>query len=85
MVKVSSAEFQKNIGRYQDMALTQPVLVTRNGRDRTVLISAEAYERLKKCDTRRVMRIEDFTDAEVEAIRNQDIPAEAYLYNHEVE
>jgi hypothetical protein len=24
MIKVSAAEFQRNIGRYQDMALTQP-------------------------------------------------------------
>ena len=24
MVKVSAAEFQRNIGRYQDLALTQP-------------------------------------------------------------
>ena len=33
MVKVSAAEFQRNIGRYQDLALTQPVAVTRNGRE----------------------------------------------------
>jgi hypothetical protein len=26
--------FQRNIGRYQDIALVQPVAVTRNGRDR---------------------------------------------------
>ncbi|WP_287054934.1 hypothetical protein [Mesorhizobium sp.] len=30
MIKVNAAEFQRNIGRYQDMALTQPVVVTRN-------------------------------------------------------
>src|SRR5687768_15959792 len=43
MVKVSAAEFQRNIGRYQDLALTQPVAVTRNGRERTVMISVEEY------------------------------------------
>jgi PHD/YefM family antitoxin component YafN of YafNO toxin-antitoxin module len=39
MLKVPAGEFQRNIGRYQDMALTQPIAVTRNGRERTVLIS----------------------------------------------
>jgi hypothetical protein len=38
MIKVSAAEFQRNIGRYQDMAFVQPVAVTRNGRERTVMI-----------------------------------------------
>jgi len=48
MVRITSAEFQKNIGRYQDLALTQPVTVTRNGRDRTVVLSADEYARLKR-------------------------------------
>ena len=43
MIKVSAAEFQRNIGRYQDLALTQAVAVTRNGRERTVLISVDEY------------------------------------------
>lgn len=43
MLKVPASEFQRNIGKYQDLALTQPVAVTRNGRVRTVLISAERY------------------------------------------
>ncbi len=34
MIKVSSADFQRNIGRYQDIAMTQPVVVMRNGRER---------------------------------------------------
>jgi hypothetical protein len=31
------AEFQRNISRYQDLALKEPVAVTRNGRERTVM------------------------------------------------
>lgn len=46
MLKVPASEFQRNIGKYQDLALTQPVAVTRNGRVRTVLISAERYTAL---------------------------------------
>ena len=46
MIRISATEFGKEVGRYQDVALTQPVFVTRNGRDRTVMISAEEYQRL---------------------------------------
>ena len=67
MVKVSAAEFQRNIGRYQDMALVQPVAVTRTGRERTVMISVEEYHRLKRRD-RQVLGLEDFTDADVAAL-----------------
>lgn len=84
MVKVTSAEFQKNFGRYQDIAIREPVMVTRNGRDRAVLISTEEYQRLKRRD-RRVMTLDDFTEEDIKAIENAEIPAEAYLYNHEVE
>lgn len=45
---VTSADFQRNIGLYQDEALKRPVVITKNGRPRTVLISAEEYERLKR-------------------------------------
>ncbi|HEY8698666.1 MAG TPA: type II toxin-antitoxin system Phd/YefM family antitoxin [Rhizomicrobium sp.] len=84
MVKVASAEFQKNIGRYQDMALTQPILVTRNGRDRTVLISAEEYQRLKRRD-REVLSIHDLSDEDIEALKTLEPPPEAAQYNYEVE
>jgi prevent-host-death family protein len=63
MVKVTSAEFQKNIGRYQDMAIREPVMVTRNGRDRTVLLSTEEYQRLKERDERAL---------KMEALFNED-------------
>ena len=46
MLKVPASEFQRNIGKYQDMALTQPIAVTRNGRVRTVLMSADRYAAL---------------------------------------
>ena len=83
-VKVPASEFQKNIGRYQDMALTRPVAVTRNGRERTVLISSEEYHRLKRRD-RRVMSLGDFTDADIAAIEAASPPAEAARFDDEVE
>ncbi len=82
MVKISSAEFQKNFGRYQDVALTQPVTVTRNGRDRMVMLSAEEYRRLKRHD-RRVLGLEDFSADEIAAIARSEAPAETARFDHE--
>jgi prevent-host-death family protein len=67
MVRVSSTEFSKEVGRYQDIALSQPVVITRNGHDRTVIISAEEYERLKRRD-RHVFAAGELPDEVVEAI-----------------
>lgn len=67
MVRVSSAEFQKNFGQHQDEALKQPVIITRNGRDRTVLLSVDEYRRLMRRD-RQVMELADFTAEDIAAI-----------------
>jgi prevent-host-death family protein len=83
MIRVSSTEFGKEVGRYQDAALSQPVVVTRNGRDRTVMISADEYHRLKKRD-REVLGIGDFTDAEIEAVRRAEPSKEAEAFNQEL-
>lgn len=68
MVKVSSLEFQKNFGKYQDAALVEPVTVTRNGRDRIVLLSVDEYQRLKRRD-REVMSAADLPQADIDAVR----------------
>ena len=83
MIKVSAAEFQRNIGRYQDIALTQPVVVARNGRERTVMISVEEYHRLKRRD-RRVMGLEDFTDEDVAALEEIRAPQAAKAFDSEL-
>jgi prevent-host-death family protein len=84
MIRVSSTEFGKEVGRYQDAALSQPVIVTRNGRDRTVVISAEEYRRLKRRD-REVLGIEDFTDAGIDAVRLTEPSSDAGAFNRELE
>src|SRR5580692_8645907 len=84
MIKVSAAEFQRNIGRYQDIALVQPVAVTRNGRERTVMISVEEYHRLKRRD-RQVLRLEDFTDADIAALEETRAPDASKAFDHELE
>ena len=74
-MKISTAEFIKNYGSLADKALTEPVVITKNGRDRLVLLSAEEYVRLKRRD-RRVVRLEDFTDDEMALIAQAEAPAE---------
>jgi len=82
MIRVTAVEFQKKIGLYQDAALSQPVTVTRNGRDRTVVISAEEYHRLKRRD-REVLGLDDFTAEDLAAIRDAEAPADAAQFDHE--
>jgi PHD/YefM family antitoxin component YafN of YafNO toxin-antitoxin module len=63
-MKVTTANFIKNYGALADKALSEPVTITKNGRDRLVLVPADAYARLKRRD-RRVVRLEDFTQEEM--------------------
>jgi prevent-host-death family protein len=79
MITVSSAEFQRNFGTYQDRALTEPVAITRNGRERLVVVSAEEYRRLKR-RAREVLPVEALSDAELEAIaRSEMAPRHRHL------
>jgi len=78
-MKVTSADFIKNYGTLADKALTEPVTITKNGRDRLVMLSADEYERLKRRD-RRVVRLEDFTEDEMALIaRDASRPEDAHL------
>lgn len=78
-MKVSSAEFIKNYGTLADKALTEPVTITKNGRDRLVLISSDDYQKMR-ASYRRARTVEELTDEEIELISRAEVPAEyAYL------
>lgn len=78
-MKVTTADFIKNYGTLADKALIEPVTITKNGRDRLVMLSADEYARLKRRD-RRVVPLEDFTEDEMALIARAEAPAEdAYL------
>jgi hypothetical protein len=49
-VTATAGELVRQFSHFSDLALARPVVVTRNGRARNVLISVEEYERLKKRD-----------------------------------
>ena len=77
-MRVSSAEFLKSYGALSDKALTEPVTITRNGRDRLVLLSAGEFERMSRYAPR-ARSIEELTDDELAMIAQARVPAE---YDH---
>jgi len=79
MIRVSSAEFGREPGRYRDLAQTEPVLVADGDDNETVMISAKEYRRLKRRD-RRVYGVGELPQETVEAIRRAEVdPKYAYL------
>jgi prevent-host-death family protein len=49
-ITTSAGELVRQFAHYSDVALTRPVVVTRNGRPRNVLLSVAEYDRLKQRD-----------------------------------
>ncbi len=74
MAVITSAEAQKNFGRYREQALGEPVVVTQYGKPSVVIVSAAEYQRLKELD-RRVMRLDEMSDAEIEEMAESEIPS----------
>ncbi|MFN8693481.1 MAG: type II toxin-antitoxin system Phd/YefM family antitoxin [Holosporales bacterium] len=79
MLHVPASEFQKLFGHYQDKALVEPVFVTRNGRERTVLLSTEEYYRLKKLDDRKAFYIEELSEDDMRALSVSEVPAASFI------
>jgi len=75
---VTAAQVSKNFGAYQDAAVREPVVITKNGRPRTVLMAYEDYLRLSKRD-RRVQRTADLSEAEIAAVEAAEITPDPAL------
>ena len=84
MLTVTAAEFQRNFGRYQDEALKQPLSISRNGRDRLVVLAVEEYQRLKRRD-RVARKVSEMSAAELEAIANTEMDPRHDHLNTELE
>lgn len=63
ITRVTAAEFQRGFGALSDKAISQPVAITKHGRDHLVLLSAAEYARLKKRD-RRVFATDEMSPEE---------------------
>lgn len=84
MTKVTSTQFIKTPGVYQDQAQREPVVITKHDREHTVLLSAQEYHRLKRRD-RQVFRVGELSDADIAAIAMATVPAEAAAFDHELD
>jgi PHD/YefM family antitoxin component YafN of YafNO toxin-antitoxin module len=77
-MKVTSTEFQQNVGRYQDVALQAPVVITKHDRPHTVLMSAALFEVVMKGRVART--VEDLDDDTLKAIARSAVsPTHAAL------
>ncbi len=84
MTKVSSTDFSNRLGEYQDEALKRPLIITKNNRDRLVMLSIEEYRRLKQLD-RKALFVEELTASDLEAISKAEVPVEHDHLNAEYE
>ena len=71
-ITLSASEFQDRVGEALDRSLSQPVLITKHGRPRNVVLSYDEYERLRARD-RRAARAEDLTDEDIAALEASEM------------
>ena len=64
---LTRSEFEERLGDALDRALSGPVIVTKHGRPKNVVLSYEEYQRLAARD-RSVFRVADLTDEEIAEI-----------------
>ncbi|ABQ62768.1 MULTISPECIES: type II toxin-antitoxin system Phd/YefM family antitoxin [Brucella] len=71
---VTAAAISKNFGAYQDAAVRDPVIITKNGRPRTVLLAYEDYLRLMRRE-RRVELTATLTEDDLAAVEAASMEA----------
>lgn len=74
-MRVTTAEFIKGYDTLADKTLTEPVTITKSGRDRLVMVSADEYERLRRRD-RRAFRAEELSEDDIALIAKAEVPTE---------
>ena len=82
MTSVTITQLQRHIGDIQELASKEPVSITRNGREKYFLLSADEYRRLKRRD-RQVLGVEDLSEEVVRDIAAASVPEE-YAYLNEL-
>jgi prevent-host-death family protein len=80
---VTAATVSKSFGVYQDAAVRAPVIITKNGRPRTVLIAYEDYVRLASRD-RRAELTSQLSDEEIAAVEKSEMGHEFDHLNSEL-
>lgn len=64
---LTRSAFEAQVGDALDRALSQPVIVTKHGKPKNVVLSYDEYERLMARD-RRIVRLDDWSEAELRAL-----------------
>jgi prevent-host-death family protein len=82
MTKVTSAEFQREFGRYRALALREAVIITNHSRDDVVLLGADDYARLRRYE-QKAMHVSELPDNVVEELGTDPMPKAAAKFNHE--
>ena len=81
--KVPAAAISKNFGAYQDSALREPVIITKNGRPRTVLMAYEDFLRLSKLE-RTVELTSGLSVQELAAVEDSEMEDGIEYLDHEL-
>ena len=82
MPTVSALEFQRGFGRFQHEAQREPVEITRHGRRKFVLLSAEQYDWLRasgfglRASAQRSHRTDAAADAAIDAVERAEMDVE---------
>jgi PHD/YefM family antitoxin component YafN of YafNO toxin-antitoxin module len=84
MLTISSEEYQRNLGKYHDAALAQPVAITQYGRERLVILSAETFRQMQR-HTREVLPVEVLSEADMVAIATAEVPDEYRRLDRELD
>ena len=70
-MRISSTEFQQNVGRYQDAAQQAPVVITKHDRPHSVLVSGALFEVFTKGRVARL--VEDLDDDTLKGIAGASV------------
>jgi prevent-host-death family protein len=83
-VTLTASEFQERVGDALDRSLSQPVVITKHGRPRNVVLSYSEYERLSARD-RRVVLLEDWTAEDVALLAEARMESGFEVFDAELE
>ncbi|HTR01399.1 MAG TPA: type II toxin-antitoxin system prevent-host-death family antitoxin [Candidatus Acidoferrum sp.] len=82
MARISSAEFQKEFGRFRVEAHKDAVIITNHGRDDLALISAAEFKRLKALD-QQAFAAHELPAHIIAGLGSEPIPKAAYKFDSE--
>jgi prevent-host-death family protein len=77
-IRITASEFQKAFGAMSDAALRHPVMITKQGRDHLVVLSAEEYARLMRRD-RKVYSMGELPGEWLDALKHSQMDSR---YDH---